>query len=479
MAQELVDFFMGFKMEKNKSGAQEDKLLRVLGPVETMTILVGSVVGSGIFLVPNVIAAQTGSFVLMMGVWVVSGLLTLFGALSYAELGSMIPQAGGQYAYLREAYGRLPAFLFGWTEFLVIKAGSIAAVAVAFALYCGYFIPTSLKPLLYKTVYLNLGFSFPLDEIGIKLVAVICIIVLSLINYLGVRLGGWVQNAFTFLKVGALLGLVASVFLFGHSPQNCFTPLWPGRVDSSLISAFGVAMVAALWAFDGWNNATYVAAEVRRPQKNIPLALCLGAGLVVVLYLAVNWAYAYVLPISDMARSRLVAADAVKTYMGSLGGGVISAAVLVSTFGTVNGMILSGPRVTYAMSQDKIFFAKMGAVHSRYRTPHVSIVVQGIWAIVLTLSGRFDQLFTYVIFAAWLFYALTTGGVFILRKKWPHAVRSYKTWGYPWVPLVFILMSVGFVANTLVRDPRDSLLGLGIILIGVPVYLFYNRRSSE
>ncbi len=466
-------------MEKISATHSAPELLRVLGPVEATTILIGSVIGSGIFLVPNTIAAQVGSFGLIIAVWLVSGLLTLFGALSYAELGGMIPHAGGQYAYLREAYGKFPAFLFGWTEFLVIKAGSIAAVAVAFALYVGYFIPESFQPIFHKTVTLNLGFTFAIEDIGVKFVAISCIVLLSMINYLGVKLGSWVQNIFTFLKVAALTGLIILTFTAGHSAPTTFKPLLPTQFTFNLLSAFGVAMVAALWAYDGWNNTTYVAAEVREPQKNIPRALFLGSTIVVVIYLAANLAYAYLLPIPEIAGSNLVAADAMKTFLGPIGGAFISVAVMISTFGTVNGMILSGPRVTYAMAQDKIFFKGMGIVHPRFRTPHISVVVQGIWSALLTLSGRFDQLFTYVIFAAWIFYAMTTSGVLVLRKKWPHVARPYKTWGYPWIPIAFILVSILFVINTLITDPRDSLFGLIIVACGVPVYLFWNYKSRR
>lgn len=469
----------GIDMLKRKSSGTEMQLLRVLGPVETTTILIGSVIGSGIFLVPNTIAAQVGSFGLIIAVWLVSGLLSLFGALSYAELGGMIPHAGGQYAYLREAYGKFPAFLFGWTEFLVIKAGSIAAVAVAFALYVGYFIPDAFQPIFHRTVTLKFGFTFAIEDIGVKLVAIGCIALLTAVNYLGVKLGGWVQNIFTFLKVAALAGLIILTFIAGHAAPVAFKPILPEQFSVNLLSAFGVAMVAALWAYDGWNNTTYVAAEVREPQKNIPRALFLGTTLVVIIYLAANWAYAYVLPLAAIAKSNLVAADAMKSFLGPTGGAFISAAVMISTFGTVNGMILSGPRVTYAMARDKIFFKNMGTVHPRFRTPHISIIVQGIWSALLTLSGRFDQLFTYVIFAAWIFYAMTTAGVFVLRKKWPLVNRPYKTWGYPWIPSAFILVSILFVINTLITDPRDSLFGLGIVALGVPVYLLLNFTSME
>ena len=450
-------------------------LLRALGPVATTAVMVGSVVGSGIFLVPNTIAGQVGSFGVMMGVWLASGLLTFFGALSYAELGGMICDVGGQYAYLREAYGKFPAFLFGWTEFLVVKAGSIAAVAVAFAMYLGVFVPDALLPHFHKTVQFGI---LTIEDLGVKTAAILCILALSIVNYFGVRFGGWVQNVFTFLKVGALLGLVGSVFLFGHRADGAFQPLWPSAGNAQPLAAFGIAMVAALWAFDGWNNTTYMAAEVRDPRRNVPLALAVGSVIVVGLYLAANAAYAYALPLPRIAASRLVAADAVRTFLGPVGGGLISAAVMVSAFGTVNGMILSGPRVTYAMARDGLFFASLGGVHPRFRTPHTATAVQAVWACLLTLSGRYDQLFTYVIFAAWMFYAMTTAAVFVLRRKRPGAKRPYKTWGYPVVPAAFIAVSAWLVVNTLVEDPRDSLMGLGIVCLGIPVYLVFHRRRG-
>lgn len=435
------------------------QLQRSLNLLDAAMILVGSVVGSGIFLVPSDIAREVGSFGLIIAVWVVAGTLSLFGALSYAELGSIIPHAGGQYAYLREAYGKLPAFLFGWTEFLVIKSGSIAAVAVAFALYLGHFLP--------------------LDDAGIKIMAIACIALLSAINYLGVKAGALVQNIFTFLKVAALAALIFLSFILADPRQSSFDPFWPETFPGTLLGAFGVAMVAALWAYDGWNNVTYVAAEVKDPQRNIPRALFIGMGIVLAVYTFATLAYSYVLPLNAMANSKLVAADTASVILGPGGAALIAGAVLVSTFGTVNGMILSGPRITYAMARDKVFFRKLGAVHPRFGTPYISVAVQGIWAALLTLTGTFEQLFTYVIFAAWIFYAMTAGAVLVLRKKWPGVPRGYRTWGYPWVPLVFIVASACLVVNTLIETPRDSLFGLGIILLGLPAYLFWERKSRD
>jgi APA family basic amino acid/polyamine antiporter len=463
-------------MKNRTDKTDSPTLLRALGPVATVAVFVGSVVGSGIFLVPNTIAGQLPGFLAIVLVWTVAGLLTWAGALSYAELGGMIPDAGGQYAYLREAYGRLPAFLFGWTEFLVVKAGSIAAVAVAFAMYAGYFVPPDLQNAYHVTVR---PLGIPIPEIGVKAAAIACILLLSAVNAIGVKAGGWVQNVFTFLKVGALAGLIIAVFAFAKPPEGVFRPLWPSAGSTDLFKAFGVAMVAALWAYDGWNNTTYMAAEVINPKRNVPLALAVGSAIVLALYLAANAAYAYALPLQTIASSRLVAADAATAFMGSVGGGIVSAVVLVSTFGTVNGMVLSGPRVTYAMARDGVFFGRMGNVHPRFRTPHVSILVQAAWACLLTLSGRYDQLFTYVIFAAWMFYGLTASAVFVLRRKRPDAARPVRTWGYPVVPAAFILVAAAFVLNTLVSDPRDSLMGLCIICLGLPVYFILKTRAAK
>jgi len=460
--------------------AGEGGLVRALGPFEAITILMGSIIGSGIFLVPNSIAQQVGSFGLVLLVWIVSGLLSLFGALSYAELGSILPRAGGQYVFLRESYGKLWAFLFGWTEFWVIKAGSIAAVAVAFAKYTGYFVP--LSTLTFRVGSFTLPFldqPIPLVIPGEKTVAIICIAVLSAINYLGVRFGGWVQNVFTVSKVAAIAALVLLTFTLGHGTWENFKTVVPTNTPASALSAFGVAMVAALWAYDGWNNVTYVAGEVRDPQRNIPLALALGTFLIILIYLAANLAYAYVLPMPQIAQSELVAADAVKTFLGGIGGGLIAAAVMISTFGTVNGMILTGARVNFAMARDGVFFRRMSKVHPIFHTPSVSTLWLGLWSALLTLSGRFDQLFTYVIFAAWIFYAMTAFGVVVLRKRMPDVPRPYKTWGYPWVTFLFVGISLWFVINTLIQDPRDSLMGLILISLGLPFYAYWNRRAAR
>ena len=437
----------------------QPQLLRGLGLKEAVTVLMGSIIGSGIFLTPRAIAQAVPSPGIILLVWIVSGVLTLFGALTYAELGAMMPRSGGQYVYLREAFGPLWGFLFGWTFFLVIQTGSIAAVAVAFAEYSGYFVP--LSPSL------------------IKVVAILCILLLTGVNYVGVRFGGWVQNIFTTLKVGAIVALVVLGFGLGGGSWGNFQPLWGGINQQGLLRAFGVAMVAALWSYDGWNNVGLVAEEIKNPQRNLPIALAFGTLGVVLIYLSANLVYMYALQVGQIAQSQLVAADVARKVIGPLGGAAISGAVLVSTFGTVNGFILAGPRVYYAMARDGLFFKKIGEVHRRFRTPAFSILIQGIWASLLTLTGRFEQLFTYVIFASWIYYAMLVSGAIVLRRKYPSVPRPYKTWGYPIVPMLFVAIALWFVYNTLTTDPRDSLMGLILVLLGLPAYWYWRRRGSD
>ncbi len=443
----------------NSKLSNQPQLIRGLGLKEAITVLMGSIIGSGIFLTPRAIAQATPSPGVILLVWTVSGVLTLFGALAYAELGAMMPRSGGQYVYLREAFGPLWGFLFGWTLFLVIQTGSIAAVAVAFAEYSGYFVP--LSPGL------------------MKVVAILCILLLTAVNYVGVRRGGWIQNVFTTLKVGAIVALVAWGFGSGGGSWANFQPLWGGVNHDGLLRAFGVAMVAALWSYDGWNNVGFVAEEIKNPQRNLPLALAFGTLGVILIYLSANLVYMYTLSVSQIAQSQLVAADVARKLVGPAGGLAISAAVLVSTFGTVNGFVLAGPRVYYAMAKDRLFFKRIGEIHGRFHTPAFSIVLQGVWAALLTLTGRFEQLFTYVIFASWLYYAMAVSAVIVLRRKHPSAPRPYKTWGYPVVPVLFVAIALWFVYNTLTTDPRDSLMGLFLVLLGLPAYFYWKRRNAR
>ncbi|MCL4540472.1 MAG: amino acid permease [Bacteroidetes bacterium] len=454
--------------------AEQPKLANRLGLPTAIAVVVGSIIGSGIFLVPQKIALTLGDAGWIIAVWVFGGLLSLAGALTNAEIAGMIPAAGGQYVYFREIYNDFIAFLYGWTTFIVYQTGSIAAIAVAFAKYLGFFFPGL------NTLQLNFGL-FVMPEVGIKLVAIGAITFVMTVNYFGVQFGGFIQQLFTTLKVLAITGIVVTCFAFGTHAGHLYTPFFGAFHSASggLISAFGIALVAVLWAYDGWNSVTYLSGEVKNAQRNIPIALIAGTISVIVIYVFANLAYMYVLPIHQMAHSQLVASDAISTFFGSNGAALIAVAVMISTFGTVNATTMTTARVYFAMAKDGLFFKKISSVHPKYKTPHVSLLVQGFWASVLTLTGTYDQLFTYVIFASWLFYAIGTFGIFVLRKKRPDAPRPYKTLGYPFVPIIFVIVAVWFVINTVVTDPRDSLFGLGLVLLGVPAYLYWRSARAR
>lgn len=457
------------------AGAEKSGLAQRIGLTTAIAVVVGSVIGSGIFLVPQKIALTLGDAGWIIAVWIFGGLLSLAGALTNAEIAGMIPAAGGQYVYFREIYGDFPAFLYGWTTFIVYQTGSIAAIAVAFAEYLGFFFPAL------RMMSVNFGL-FIMPEVGVKLVAIAAIVFVTGVNYLGVQFGGFIQQLFTGLKVFAIAAIVFGCFVFGSHAGPLYTPFFSGSSfhgSTSLLSAFGIALVAVLWAYDGWNSVTYLAGEVKDAQRNIPIALVAGTSTVIVIYVLANLAYMYVLPVSQMAHSQLVASTAVSRFFGRNGAALIAVAVMISTFGTVNATTMTTARVYFAMAKDKLFFRGISRVHPKYRTPHVSLVVQCVWASLLTLTGTYDQLFTYVIFASWLFYALGTFGIFVLRRKRPDAHRPYRTVGYPYVPLAFVIVAVWFVFNTIVTDPRDSLIGLGLVTLGVPAYLYWKGEQKR
>ena len=433
------------------------ELRRELGLLDTTMINVGTMIASAIFIVPATIAVQVPGSALMIVVWVVGGVVSLLGALSIAELAAAYPEAGGQYAYLREAYGPVWAFLYGWANFAVINPASIAAIAVGFATYLGFFV--SLSP--------N----------AIKAIAISSIAGLTLLNCLGVRLGATTQNVLTLLKMGALAALIATAFLLvGGSAAN-FQPLWPPGAVSGWIKPFGVAMIGALWAYDGWLETTYVGSEIKDPGKNLPRSIILGALIVIVFYVLASVAYSYVLSPVRIAGSTLVASDAAKVTMGAVGAGFVAVAILVSTLGANNGIILTAARIPYAMARGGLFFRSQGSVSSRFATPVVALVTQGVISAVLTLSGRYDQLFLYVVFAQFVFYALGCGAVMRLRRTAPQVPRPYRTWGYPVTPLVFIAFALWLVANTILERPLDSAVGAALLLCGLPGYFYWKKKT--
>lgn len=433
------------------------ELKRQLELFDGVNIVIGCILGSGIFIVPAITASLMRSTSMLLLVWVVGGLLTLCGALAYGELGASLPQAGGQYVYLREAYGPLPAFLYGWTLFLVIQCGGIATLAAAFSIYAGFF--------------------FQLTTLQARLLSVVIVWLLAAINCRGLRLGAGVQNIFTLIKIAGVVAIALIAFTSRSGSFGHLQPFWPAS-SAGFWTAIGAAMVGVLWAYEGWHNFSFVAGETTRPDRNIPLSLLLGTGICMALYLAATVGYLYVLPFESVVASRRVAADAMQAALGATGGTLISLLILLSVTGAANGMTLSGPRAYYAMARDGLFFDAVRRIHSQYGTPIAAILMQAVWASVLAVSGRYDQLFTYVIFAAWAFYGLTVAGVIVLRRKHPEWPRPYRAWGYPVVPALFSLAAFAIVVGTLVTNPRASAFGLGIVLLGVPVY-FLRRHFAQ
>jgi APA family basic amino acid/polyamine antiporter len=441
--------------------SQVDKLKldlpRVLGFRDVIGILIGSVIGAGIFIVPAAVASQVPSPVLMMAVWLVGGILSLFGALAFSELGAAYPDAGGMYVYLRESYGSLIAFLFGWSLFLVIDSGAIATLAVAFsANYLPYF--------------------FKMSPLTTKMVALLFIAVHVVINYIGVRWGALVQNVMMVVKFGAILAVTLLVFIFASGNTANFVRPEIGPFSGGMVSGFGIALVASLWAYKGWECVTFSCGEIKNPEKNLPRGLLVGTLLVLFCYMITNMAYLYVAPTVEIAKSPTIAAEAMSRAIGPVGGSVIAVVILFSIFGAAGAIVMTSPRVYFAMARDGLFFQKIAEVHPKYLTPYISIVVLGLWSAVLSLSGTFEQLLTYVIFGQWIFFGLTVTSVFILRRKRPDLPRPYKTWGYPFTPLFFVLCALYISLNSLIYTFWQAVAGLAVILVGIPAYLYWKSR---
>jgi APA family basic amino acid/polyamine antiporter len=462
-----------------RPAARENDLARQLGLFDSIMMMVGIVIGSGIFLTTGIMAQSIPSASLILLAWLVGGILTLFGALTFAELGAAMPHAGGQYVYLREAYGPLSGFLFGWILFLVSMGGSIAALGVGFAEYLGYFVPAlSTQHALFSFEGNVLGQEVRYALSAGQWVAVGVILGLSTFNYIGVAFGKQIQNIFTVVKIGVILAFILLGFTVGTTTTIDYSANPSGLRFGALLMGFGVAIIAVSWAFDGWHNITYISSEIRNPKRSLPVALVGGTLIITTLYLLMNVVYLLALPIEEMAGVVGIAEKASTALFGGTPASLISAAVLVSTFGALNGAIFVGPRVYYAMARDKLFFRRVGQVHPRFRTPAFAILVQAAWACLLALTGTYEQLFTYVVFVSLIFWIAATASVFVLRVRRPDLPRPYKTWGYPVVPLVFIVAASAILLNTLVARPVESLAGLAITLCGVPVYYHWRRRRN-
>jgi len=462
---------------------RDNGLIQGLGLIDATTLVMGSMIGSGVFIVAADISRQVQSPGLMMMTWFVTAALTLIAALSYGELAAAMPHAGGQYVYLREAFGPLAGFLFGWTMFAVIQTGTIAAVAVAFAKYTGIFFPAIND----QDYLLRLGTGPGRAAIGVttqQALAIVVIAVLTWSNTRGIRTGAVVQNVFTFAKVGALVGLVGAGFLVGRNSTavaDNFTHFW-GHAGWSLDSVrlVGVAMVGALFSSDSWNNVTFTAGEVRNAKRNLPLSLTLGVAIVSALYIASNLVYLNVLPFAAIqhADKDRVATAAASVMFGPVAVRIMAAAIMVSTFGCINGLTLSGARVYYAMAKDKLFFRRAESLDPKTHAPVFSLSVQCLWACLLTLSGHYSDLLDYVIFAVLLFYILTIAGLFVLRRTRPDMERPYRAFGYPVLPAIYVLAAGLIEVLLLLYKPKYTWPGLIIVLLGLPVYYIWRKKAT-
>jgi APA family basic amino acid/polyamine antiporter len=453
-----------------------------MGLMDATTLVMGSMIGSGIFIVSADVSRQVQSPGLLLVCWFLGALLTIIAALSYGELAAAMPHAGGQYVYLREAFGRLWGFLYGWTLFVVIQTGTIAAVGVAFAKYTGVFFPSiSAKNYLIGSGSIGLTTQ--------QLLAIIVIIILTLVNTRGIRTGALVQNVFTFAKIASLLSLAVFGFLLGRNPQVIaanFGHLWTTPSGSSIdwgwaaIAVVGTAMVGPLFSSDSWNNVTFAAAEVRNPKRNLPLALGLGVGVVSALYLACNFIYLSVLTFQQIqtAPEDRVATAVVSVMFGPVATQIMAAAIMVSTFGCLNGIILSGARVYFTMAHDNLFFKQAGVLNPQTHAPVSALMMQCLWAVLLTLSGQYNDLLDYVIFAVLLFYILTIAGLFRLRRTRPDMERPYRAVGYPFLPALYIALAGLIEFLLLWNKPAFTVRGLVLVLLGVPVYFLWRRKEG-
>lgn len=435
------------------------ELVRTLRLRDLALLIVGAVIGSGIFLVPAQLLRQVhGSTGLATLVWLAGGILALLGALTYGELATMKPSAGGVYVYVRDGFGRLPAFLYGWSLFLAISSGAVSALGVAFATY--------------------LGAVVPLSPFASKLAALACIAAVTLVNVLGTRKSSDMQNWTTLIKVVLLLGITAVLLVMGRHGADVTSSLWP-RETSGIASGFGLAMITALWAYEGWQFVTYSAGEARDPRRDYPRALFWATLSLIVLYMVANAGYLVALGPEAAAHSDVIAASAMKITLGPWAAKLVALTILISVFSAMNSVVLTAPRVFFAMARDGLFFRKLAEVHPRFRTPAIAIIALGVWSAALAMVGSFQKLIGYTMFVAWIFYGLGGASVFPLRRREPDAERPFRVPGYPWTPLVFVGSAFALVVNVIVATPWDASKGLAIVALGLPVYWLLFRRNAR
>jgi basic amino acid/polyamine antiporter, APA family len=455
------------------------ELVRGLGPAAAMAMVIGHIIGTGVFLVPSSMARATGSVGLVFVVWIVGGALSLFGALTLAELGAAMPEAGGAYVYLKRGFGPVWGFLFGWMNNLVGKPASISTIAAGFLIFVSYFVPVVRTPIF--TLHLPVPFTGHSSDFVFtwaQPLAAAAIALVSFINYLGVRLAGRLQVVLTCIKIGSILAVVVLGFLFAGKRAPSAQPFFPPSLNPGLFAGFLTAMVGALWAYDGWLDLTLAGSEIVDPQKNIPRALIGGTVTVGVIYLLANAVYFRVLPIEAVASAQNVASETVRVFAGAQAAGWITAAMVISGFTTLNSSILTGARVPFAMARDGLFFRVADGIHPRFRTPSGAIVFQAVLACLMVLTGQFEDLFSLFIFVQWIFNALAIASVFASRRKEPDLPRPYRTWGYPVVPTIFVAGALALTVNLWMQRPGRSTIGLLLILVGLPFYRRWSRALS-
>jgi APA family basic amino acid/polyamine antiporter len=462
--------------ESRKPEAAQPTLIRGLSLLDSVLLLIGGTIGSSIFLTAKDIAGPLPQPMLFLLVWVIGGVVSLFGCVAFAELGSMFPESGGQYVYLREAYGDLVAFLYGWMSFAVANGGSIAALCVASAVYTGRVFPNiSQDHVVLSIVGINITRA--------HLFALLLIAIATYVNVMGLRWGALLQNLSTWTKFAAMVAFAVLGFTIGKGDWSHFhahgVGLTIGLHPAQLISAMGVALIAVFWAYDGWVYITWVAGEVKEPRRNVPLAMVLGVLAVGAIYMAMNMTYLYALPVTEIAKHETIAHAAATALFSPHAAVWLSLLIAVSCFSAAATCTLTGARLSLAMAQDGVFFKRMAVIHPKYRTPAFSLIGQGVWAALLTVSGRYDQLYTYVIYGMVLSYTLTVIGMFLLRWKRPEIPRPYRCTGYPWLPAIYVLVGATWTLNTIITRPTQAFWGTAIVLAGVPGYLYWKRSSRK
>jgi len=442
-----------------QSSHQTATLERTLGLRDLILLIIGTVIGSGIFIVPGAVLRQVkGSVGLAMLVWIVGGILSLLGALTYGELAARSPKAGGIYIYIRDAFSPLLAFLYGWTLFFVISTGAVATLAVAFSAYLGEIIP--------------------LTPVSRKLIAVGMIAIVTVVNVLGTRKSSDLQNWTTAIKVAAILIMSATLLMLGRGFGGNGEAVVTAETGASLAAGFGLAMIGVLWAYEGWQYVTFSAGETLNAQRNFPRALVIGSAALIGIYLLANLAYLAALGPTKAALTDSIAATAVTAVVGPGAAKLVALAILISIFSAANGIALTAPRVYYAMARDGLFFHRLAGVHPRFHTPAFAVIAGSVWAAALAITGTFEQLFTYVVFSGWIFYALGAASIFIYRRRSPEVTSPYRVPAYPWPPLLFILAAAALVINTIATQPVRAAVGLGIVLLGAPAYLIWRSRQA-